>query len=175
MSQFLDVLLPIYPGGVRGECVAAGWHEADFSAELLKPGSVEELKSRARSSETDLLVVEAAEPPLNREAAEMEQVDVLMDPGAGREDRGIDHVTVREAARKGVAIGFRLRALRIPERAQKLAWAAEIMEFCEKFGTDYLVSTGAERPEQVRAPREASAVISALGFDGESAVRPDLP
>lgn len=121
----------------------------------------------------DVLVFEGGDEELNRKAAGDTRVDVILHPEKGRKDSGIDHVVAEEAAENSVAIGLDFRQLIGADekhRTHILAHWRRNLKLCEKYGTPYILTTGASEKLGLRAPRDLASVIDSLGYDGKKAV-----
>ncbi len=104
---------------------------------------------------------------INRLACTDPRVDVLAHPTHGD---GVDHVLVRSAADKGVALEFSLaRVLRTAggRRVRALRRLRTLRELLEKYDTPHVVSADATSHLQLRSPRELAAVGSVVGVDPE--------
>lgn len=153
-----------------------GWTatNCEFETVFLEASDWGELKRKINQNreEADVLVFKGGDAELNRKAAEDTRIDVLLHPEKGRKESGIDHVIAEKAAENRVAIGFDLQQLISDEKQQThvlTAWSKNL-ELCEKYDTPYIITTGARRESDLRAPRDLASIIKSLGFKGNRAV-----
>lgn len=176
MPEFYDLCLRNKNSRIKEKAEKLGWNtEKKFSTTFLEADDWGELKTKIgeERQETDVLVFKGGDEKLNRKAAEDTRVDILLRPEKGRKDSGINHVTAKKAAENKVAIGFDFRQLTDNKgkyRSFILQHWERNLKLTEKYGTPYIITTGAEKPYYLRAPRDLAALISSLGFNGSKAV-----
>lgn len=125
-------------------------------------------------SEYTLVLVRGGSRETNRFAAEEPRVDVLTRSMAGRGD--VNHVIAKAAARNGVRIEFDFGpVLRTSggRRVRALSDLRKLRELVNQYDVPYVVSAGARRHLELRAPRELAAVGEVIGFSRD-AVRAGL-
>lgn len=153
-----------------------GWRDPrEYETRFMDANDWGELKRKIKNSREDaeVLVFEGEDEKLLRKAASDHRVDVILDPMIGEKERGIDKVIAEEAAEKNVSIGLSLEKLLGEGNEQKyriLSSWREILETCEKYGVDYIFTTGASRVSQLRSPRDLASVLASLGFEGRRSV-----
>lgn len=177
MPEFYDLANRVTSEEARQFAGELGWSavNGDFETRFLEAEDWGELKQKIRNSrdEADVLVFEGGDEELNRKAASDPRLDVLLHPEKDRKDSGIDHVLAEKAAENRVAIGFDLSIL--PEsskqRSHVLAHWRRNLKLVEKYGTPYILTTGAQDRYDLRAPRDLAALIDSLGHEGLPAVK----
>lgn len=176
MSKFYDLTLRETDEEIQTLASEIGWNKTNCELDtvFLEAESWGELKSKIHENDEgqNILVFRGGDAELNRKAAESSSIDIILHPEKGRKDSGIDHVIAEKAAENSVAIGFDLRQLEKSAKSQThlIRHWAKNLELCQKYNTPYLISSGAENRNQLRAPRDLKSVIDSLGFDGDKAV-----
>jgi RNase P/RNase MRP subunit p30 len=134
--------------------------EASESGELKrKIGEERESKDLiAFNSENDELAVKASEDP---------RIDIMI----YRSEEKINHVIAKKASENSIQIGFSLKQLHDSQNKYSIlkTWSDSI-QILEKFDTQYLITTEAEKSSEIRPPRDLSALITELDGDGEKAI-----
>lgn len=177
MTQFYDLCLRSTSEQVKNEAEKLGWTETNcsFNTVFLEAADWGELKSKINQNreDADIIVFKGGDADLNRKAAEDSRVDIILHPEKGRKDSGTDHIIAEAASENDVAIGFDLKQLNREPKAQThvLKHWMKNLELCEKYDTPYVLTSGAENSNQLRAPRDLKTVIDAIGFNGEKAVK----
>ena len=112
----------------------------------------------AFNSENDELAVKASEDP---------RIDILI----YRSEETINHVVAKKASENSIQIGFSLKQLQNSQNKYVIlkTWSDSI-QILEKFDTQYLITTEAEKSSDIRPPRDLSALITELEGDGKKAV-----
>lgn len=112
----------------------------------------------AFNSENDELAVKASEDP---------RIDILI----YRSEETINHVIAKKASENCIQIGFSLKQLQNSQNKYSIlkTWSDSI-QILEKFDTQYLITTEAEKSSDIRPPRDLSALITELEGDGKKAV-----
>lgn len=176
MPEFYDLGLRTTSRELCGLAESLEWTatSCDLKTVFIEADDWGDLKRKIGENREDaaVLVFRGGDEELNRKAAGDTRIDILLHPERGRKDSGIDHVIAEEAAENRVAIGFDLRQLFGSDKAQThvLRHWSRNLKLCEKYGTPYVITSGASNRHQLRAPRELAAVINSLGFDGKAAV-----
>ncbi|MFB6204739.1 MAG: RNase P subunit p30 family protein [Candidatus Nanohaloarchaea archaeon] len=175
MPEFYDLCLKEDSSEVCGLAEELGWTSpCEIDTVFLEAGDWGELKKKIKREreEADVLVFLGGDEELNRKAASDSRVDVLLHPERGRKDSGINHVVAKEAAENNVAIGFDFSRLLSDSKAKThvLSHWRRNLKLCEKYGVEYVLTTGAEERYGLRAPRDIAAVIDSLGYNGFQAV-----
>jgi RNase P/RNase MRP subunit p30 len=153
-----------------------GWRDpGDYETRFLDADGWGELKRRIKESREDaeIIVFEGDDEKPLRKAASDHRVDVILDPRVGEKGQGIDKVIAEEAAEKNVAIGLSLEKMLGAGKEQRyriLSSWRDILETCEKYGADYIFTTGASRVSELRSPRDLASALESLAFDGKRAV-----
>lgn len=176
MSQFYDLCLRETSEEMEKFAEELGWTatNCDFETVFLKAKDWGELKNKINNNreQADVLVFEGGNAELNRKAAGSPKIDVLLHPEKDRKDSGIDHVIAEKAADNKVALGFDLQQLMESEKEQThvlTAWRKNL-RLCKKYETPYIITSGAKKKLELRAPRELAAILKSIGFKGNRAV-----
>ncbi|MFB6208449.1 MAG: RNase P subunit p30 family protein [Candidatus Nanohaloarchaea archaeon] len=176
MPEFYDLCLREDSTEVCGTAEELGWTApCDIDTVFLEAGDWGELKQKIKQErgKADVLVFRGGDEELNRKAASDPRVDVLLHPERGRKDSGMNHVVAKEAAENNVAIGFDFSRLLADDKTKThvLAHWRRNLKLCEKYGVEYIITTGAREKYGLRAPRDLAAVIDSLGYNGMEAVK----
>jgi len=106
----------------------------------------------------------------------LRQLDVLIDaeiqaPSDSFHQRkgGLNHVLVKEAAARGVAVAFNLGLLAGPKAALVMGRHAQNATLCRKAKCAVVPATFAATPWQLRSPHDIAAYLRVLGFTGNEA------
>ncbi|QGA80739.1 RNase P subunit p30 family protein [Candidatus Nanohalobium constans] len=173
MPQFHDFF--INPG-LEEEAEELGWSNGSISAsvKILEANDWGELKQKINENREnyDILAFQGGNHELNRKAFSTPKMDVVLHPGKGRKDSGMNHVDAEKSAENDVAVCFSLREVPGDSKRQSQVlgdWRRNL-KLCEKYNAPYILTTEAESSHQLRAPRDMAAVISSLGYDGRKAV-----
>lgn len=176
MTKFYDLCLRETSEDIKQLADELGWTatNCEFETVFLEAEDWGELKQKINQSrgDCDILVFKGGDEELNRKAAGDTRIDVLLHPEKGRKDSGIDHVVAKEAAENRVAIGFDLSQLMTnnKQRTHLLSHWRRNLKLCEKYGTPYILTTGASDKLELRAPRDLASIIDSLGYNGKKAV-----
>ncbi|MFB6144982.1 MAG: RNase P subunit p30 family protein [Candidatus Nanohaloarchaea archaeon] len=176
MPDFYDLCLEETSEEIGDKARDIGWKATnrDFDTVFLEADDWGELKRKIKSERknADVLVFRGGDEELNRKAASDSRIDIILRPEKGRKDSGINHVIAEIAAENRVAIGFDLKQLFSPDKHQSHIlkhWMRNI-ELCEKYDTPYIITSGAEKVYDLRAPRDLASLIESLGGEGMKAV-----
>ncbi len=176
MPEFYDLCIREESPEMEEFAQELGWTETSCNLEvvLIDASDWGELKRKIgeKREEADAVVFKGGNAELNRKASEDPRVDVILHPEKGRKDSGIDHVIAEKAAENKAAIGFDLRQLKKSRKVRSHVlrhWRKNLM-LCEKYGTPYIITSGAEEKYELRAPRDLTSIIDSLGYDGSKAV-----
>ena len=154
-----------------------GWSTESINAsvKVLEADDWGELKRKidGNREEYDILAFRGGDHELNRKAFSDPRMDVVLHPGKGRKDSGMNHVDAEKAKENNVAVGFSLKE--VPEsskrQSQKLNEWRRNLKLCEKYGTPYIITTEAEEFSDLRKPRDLASIINSLGYDRLKAVK----
>ncbi len=153
-----------------------GWSQQsiDSKTTLLQEENWGELKKQIqqKSSGAEVLVYLGGKNKLNRKAVEDSRIDILLHPEHHRNDSGLNHVLVKEAAKNNVSIGMDFSKLYSAERKDKVMadWRKNL-KLCEKYGAPYIITTNASEKRELRAPRDLAALVTVLDGNGIKAVK----
>jgi ribonuclease P/MRP protein subunit RPP1 len=152
-----------------------GWADPEsYDTLFLEADGWGELKKKIQQEREncDVLVFQGGDEELNRKSVSDGRIDVLLHPEKDRKDSGMDKVIAENASKNNVAIGFEFRNLLVSSKDQihVLSHWRKNLRLCEKHDAPYMITTGAEEKNELRAPRDLSAVIDSLGYQGKAAV-----
>lgn len=171
MTDFYDFLIS---GSLKEKASELNWNPEKVSVKVLEADDRGELKKKIQRSreDYDILGFRGGDHELNRKAFSDERMDVVLHPGKGRKDSGMNHVDARKASQNHVAVGFSLKQLpEDPKRqSQELTKWRRNLKLSERYGTPYLLTTEADMFSDLRKPRDLAAVINSLGYNGVKAV-----
>ena len=147
----------------------AGWSRdaAELNTVILEASEWGELKRKIgeKKEDADILVF-TGDSDFDARACEDSRLDMLLVGGECR----IAQSTAEAASQNGVAIAFDFSELRSDRVEQMKLWKTDI-KILEKHGAEYIVTTNAEAEEDIRAPRDISALINELGGEGLKAIK----
>jgi ribonuclease P/MRP protein subunit RPP1 len=159
---FLDV-----KGEFEGAEVIQGVEvEAKNAHELRK--QVDRFRGRVK-----VLAVHGGDPGINRAACEDERVDILLHTPDGKTS-GINHILAKLAADKHVAIGFELAPLIFGKggsRVRMLSYYRTNLALVKKYGTPYVVVSGAMSHYDLRDVRTALSLCRLFGMGEKDALK----
>ena len=116
----------------------------------------------------DLLLARGGDLEMNREACETPEVDILTHPEYQRNDSGLDHVSVKFAAKNDVAIEINFREILISNKASRakvLANIANNVKLAKKYGAKIVACSGAVSPWGLRDPLCLASIANLLGLE----------
>lgn len=173
MPQFHDFLIS---QELQREAEELGWStvSVEASVKILEADDRGELtrKIKENREDYDIIAFRGGNHELNRKAFAEPKMDMVLHPGKGRKDSGMNHVDAKKATQNNVAVGFTLKE--VPESSKKQSqelnkWRRNL-KLCQKYDTPYILTTEAEEFSKLRAPRDIAALISSLGYNGKKAV-----
>jgi ribonuclease P/MRP protein subunit RPP1 len=153
-----------------------GWSSGSIEAsvKVLEAEDWGELKRNLgqQREEHDVLGFRGGDHELNRKVFSDPRMDVVLHPGKGRKDSGMNHVDAEKAAENDIAIGFSLKEVPEDQKRQshKLNEWRKNLKLCEKYNVHYIITTEAENFSELRAPRDIGSIIDSLGYNGRRAV-----
>ncbi|MDY6788608.1 MAG: RNase P subunit p30 family protein [Candidatus Nanohaloarchaea archaeon] len=167
-------LTPVYKDSKHLERLKKNLPDDEYGLKVF-PGAkievedVKEMKDQlsAVRDRVPVVCVAGGDPEINRAAAGDPRVDFIAHPGLDRKDCGIDHVIAKKAAENQVALEVNFRLLLENSgkyRMYQLKKIEEYVMFNQKFGTPLITNSGARKTEQLRNPRDMSAVLQGLGL-----------
>ncbi|MFB6100015.1 MAG: RNase P subunit p30 family protein [Candidatus Nanohalobium sp.] len=174
MAEFHDFF--INPE-IREDAESLGWSSESIKAsvKVLEAADWGELKRKIdrNRGEYDILAFHGGDHELNRKAFSDSRMDVVLHPGRGRKDSGMNHVDAEKAAENDVAVGFSLKE--VPEdskrQSQELSKWRRNLKLCEKYGTPYIITTEAREFSELRKPHDLASVIDSLSHEGIRALK----
>lgn len=174
MAEFHDFFIK---PEIEEDAESFGWspESIDASVKILEAADWGELKSKINQNreDYDILVFRGGNHELNRKAFSDPRMDIVLHPGKGRKDSGMNHIDAERGAENEVAVGFSIKE--VPEnpkrQSQKLNEWRRNLNLCEKYDTPYIITTEAEKFSELRKPRDIASVIDSLGYEGLKAVK----
>lgn len=153
-----------------------GWSRraTEVNTVVLEASDWGELKKKIGENreDADILAFKGGDEELNRKAVEEHRLDILLHPEKNRENSGLNHVLAEKAAENFVAIAFDFSYLYNSKRRNLVMkdWRKNL-KLLEKYDAPYLITTSASNSQDIRAPRDLSALIDELGGEGLKAVK----
>lgn len=147
----------------------AGWSReaAELDTVLLEASEWGEIKRKIAEEREDAdILVLRGDKEFNSRACEDSRLDMVLVQGNSR----IAQSTAEAASKHGIVVAFDFSSLRENRLEEMKKWKTDI-SILNKHGADYTVTTGADAEEDVRDPRDISALIDELGGDGAKAVK----
>lgn len=131
--------------------------------------NIKELKFLAdRRREFDVLLARGGDLNLNREACETPEVDILTHPEFERLDSGLDHVSVKFAAKNNVAIEINFREILISNkrtRSMILRHMSQNVRLAKKYKAPIIICSGAISHYELRDPQVLISFADQLGLE----------
>ncbi|WP_414837493.1 RNase P subunit p30 family protein [Candidatus Nanosalina sp. VS9-1] len=176
--SYVDPCIETQDKEIHGKAREIGWDStnADFNTVFLEASDWGELKKKISQNreDADILVFRAGNEELDRKAVSDPRLDVLLSPGKGRSETGVDKVIAEKAAENGVAIGLSFRRMiKASKKKKKVSVMSDwrqIFRICEKFDTKYLITTGAEEKFDLRSPKDLKSLVRSLNGDAEKSL-----
>ena len=122
-----------------------------------------------------MILVSGGSEEINRAASECWEVDVLMHPEKGsqrdlpdQKNSGLDHVTARFMAEKGIALGIDFSQLLNSYgmgRSLIMGRMRQNIMLARKYGTPIILASGASDKYGLRSPMDLYSVGISLGMD----------
>ena len=135
----------------------------------LKARNTKELSSLAnRRKEFDILLVRGGNLKLNRKACETPEVDILAHPELERTDSGLDHVSVKFAAKNNVAIELNFREIAVSTdktRGTILSNIRRNMNLAKKYKAPIIICSGAMSHWELKSPEVMISMACQLGLE----------
>jgi ribonuclease P/MRP protein subunit RPP1 len=130
---------------------------------------LKELKFLAKKRRSfDLLLARGGEIEMNRAACETPEVDILTHPEYQRSDSGLDHISMKFAAKNNVAIEVNFREILITNkktRAMVMANMAKNIKLAKKCHAPIILCSGAISHWELRAPECLVSMACQLGLE----------
>lgn len=142
-----------------------GWNTEIFKAErnFITSEDWGEVKKQA-TQKNKLNILRSPEPELALKAVKLDGLDAVMSPEKDRKDPGMNHVIAKAAAENNTAIIISFSDLlgSRRNRMHTLTHWRTIVKLADKYEFDLILSTGAERKEELRNPRDLEAFMKTL-------------
>lgn len=141
----------------------------------IEPGTPDGLKKELGKvrQKVDLVAVDGGNFDINKKAVRDRRVDILLHPEYKRKDSGMDHKTAKMAAENEVAIGFVLHDLHQTYgkvRSHVMSHIKKTTELCEKYGADFVVTSGARDIYELRGARDMASLLKVIGVGTSKAM-----
>jgi len=165
MPQFHDFFIK---PSLNEKAEELGWSREGVKAQvkIIEATDWSELKQKIDNNREnhDILAFKGGKQKLNRKAFATPKIDVVLHPEKNRKDPGMNHVDAQKAAKNNVAIGFTLKQIPADSKKQSQLlskWRKNI-KLCEKYNTKYLITTQAQKENDLRKPRDLAAITKSL-------------
>ncbi len=154
--------------GFRRKLGKAGLDVAfGYKIETNKPDNVPRIAKKVRKK-VELVLVNGGNLEVNRKACETSEVDILTHPELGRNDPGLDYVMAKLARKNNVSIEFNFRNILLSYKKSRSDIFSNMLEnakLVRKYGTPFVLSTGAIEHYDLRSPSELISFGRVLGLD----------
>ena len=142
---------------------------------IVETDSVEKMKSEVHSSRSkyEFVAVKPLSFEVAREASRFSMVDAILDPYDGRNDIGIDHITMKFASDNNVAICLSFYKFLMSHRKDRVKTMRSIektLRLAMKYSTPIIFCSGAREEYEMRGPRELMSLGIVLGMDYQTAL-----
>ena len=120
-----------------------------------------------------VLTVFGGEEGINRAACEDDRIDILLHPQDSKTS-GINHILARLAADKHIAIGFDLAPIicgKGGSRVRILSNYRTNLALVKKYGTPFVLTSGAMSVYDIRDVRSMIALVRLFGMSEEDAIK----
>jgi ribonuclease P/MRP protein subunit RPP1 len=140
-----------------------------YKIETNKPDNVPKIAKKVRKK-VELVLVNGGDLEVNRKACETSEVDILTHPELGRNDPGLDYVFAKLARKNNVSIEFNFRNILLSYKKSRSDIFSNMLEnakLVRKYGTPFILSTGAIEHFDLRSPSELISFGRVLGLDSK--------
>ncbi|MEM5836329.1 MAG: RNase P subunit p30 family protein [Candidatus Aenigmatarchaeota archaeon] len=140
--------------------------EAYLGFEARDLRELKELAKKRRSF--DILLARGGDVEMNRVACETPEVDILTHPEYQRNDSGLDHVSMKFAAKNDVAIEINLREVLFSNKTSRskiLANMARNVNLAKKYEVKIITCSGALTHWELRDPLCLASFANLLGLE----------
>ena len=162
---------------VHEKAVEIGWDSTnrDFQTVFLEASNWGELKKKISKNreKADILVFLGEDEELNRKAVSDSRLDIILSPDRKDREAGVGKVLAQKAAENDVAVGLDFSRILQASKKEKVSIISSwrrVFEQCDRFDTEYIITTGATEKFQLRAPRDLKAFTDSLDGEGSKAV-----
>ena len=123
---------------------------------------------RRRRRSFDILLVRGGNEKLNRKACETTEVDILTHPEYKRNDSGLNHISMKYAAKNKVAIEINFREIMMTSKGSRSTVLSNIrknIELAKKYGANLILCSGALNKWELRPPECMISMATLLGME----------
>ena len=116
----------------------------------------------------DVLLVNGGDLEMNRLACETPEVDILTHPENRRNDSGLNHVLLKEAAKNNVAIEINFREILLSTqrtRSMVMKFLAQNITLAKKFHAPIILCSGAISHWELKSPEVLISMANQLGLE----------
>ncbi|MFB6116745.1 MAG: RNase P subunit p30 family protein [Candidatus Nanosalina sp.] len=172
--DYFDLCIEKPSEDVVSKAEQLGWQNpSNYRTVILQSDDWGKLKRKIRQEreENHVVVVKGGKEEINRKSVSDPRVDILLHPGKGRKDSGLDKGIVETAAEENVALGldFSRTQTHTKEKVHLFTEWRKNLRYSKKYGMKYSITTKADEKTDLRAPRDLQALIDSLGFSGKEA------
>jgi len=116
----------------------------------------------------DILLVQGGNLKMNRLACETPEVDILTHPENNRNDSGLNHVLVKEAAKNNVAIEINFREILLASKRTRnsiIRHVSNNVRLAKKFHAPIILCSGGISHFELRDPQVMISMANQLGLE----------
>ena len=154
-----------------------GWSLETYQLKrnYIDANDLSKIKDQARTSNADLQIyVGKRTQEKIREVSQLSEIDIIQNPGKNKKFRGVDKPAAENAQKNQVMLLYTFKYIKKgtkKERAQKISDIRETIKICEKYGTKYNISTGAQNQQDIRSPHNLKIFVENLGGRGKMSMQ----
>lgn len=172
--DYFDLCISDPSEQLGSKMVKLGWQDpSSYSTVILETEDWGELKKKIGETreENHVIAVRGGDEKINRKTVTDPRVDLLVHPGRGRKDSGLDKGIAETAAENNIAIALDFSRTRgsSKEKVHLFTEWRKNLKICRKYDVSYTVTTAAEDKYEIRSPRDLDALLDSLGFSGRQA------
>ncbi|MFQ3308051.1 MAG: ribonuclease P/MRP protein subunit RPP1 [Candidatus Nanohaloarchaea archaeon] len=142
-----------------------GWDSkySDVERDFISSNDWGTVKRKINSSNS-ITLLESPSPDLSAKAVKLDNLDAILSPESGRKDPGINHVIAKAAEKNDTSVVLEFKNLlgSRKNRMHTLSSWRTIIQLSEKYGFSLILSTGAEKSNQLRNPKDLESLLKTL-------------
>ncbi len=147
-----------------------GWNTEIFGIDrnFIASNDWGEVKKQAKKGK-GIQILESPDPELMRKAVKLDELDAVLAPYRDRKDAGMNHVIAKAAEKNDteVILAFKDLLGSSKKRTHILSHWRSIIRLSDKYGFKTVLSTGAEKEQDLRNPKNLQSLIKTLEADSE--------
>jgi len=134
--------------------------------EARNPNELHKLVERRRMF--DILLVQGGDLKMNRLACETPEVDILTHPENNRNDSGLNHILVKEAAKNNVAIEINFREILLASKRTRnsiMRHMSQNVKLAKKFHAPIILCSGGISHWELKSHEVMASMANQLGLE----------